>query len=523
MAINGQDIQYGPWTGGVWYSKPEEDVREDELSSMENVRIQAAGACEKRPGTVSYKSADNIATDPTVTMLAEFVVPPSTTYVVMVCDTVFYLYSGGWSDITNGLTITAGDDNTFEWAVDEGTGVLMMTNNVDVPIKYGGPNKDFGGGAGIPAVVDVDSRFTTAEHVAHWDNRAWWGNVDTNYDRLWYTDIGDIDTVGATSFYQFGHPITALVTTRNALTVHTTGGIFTMIPTGNSQIPYQQQQRTSRAAINGRANVVLPGDIQLILRKDGIYQWDGGDDLEKKSFALDLGYWPELVTDRLSQAFAVYYPLEAEAWFWLPYGTSQTEMNHIMVYSQRHDCWFGPYTGSTSHFFRNCAALVDQKPHAGTLSTSGDIGGKIEDHAPVNVYNDDDDTAGGTAIRSYFRTGAPAPSGSAQRIRWLHTRTYYDSTGNYDVTVTQESSGVSGTTETVNMAGGGFLLDTDKTDEGELGTVRMLAQDTDLSEYDPHSSLKYTNNSIDQLFRIRRCHPVFKVLGRKRRVTAGVS
>jgi len=67
------------------------------------------------------------------------------------------------------------------------------------------------------------------------------------------------------------------------------------------------------------------------------------------------------------------------------------------------------------------------------------------------------------------------------------------------------------------------LLDTDKTDEGELGTVRMLAQDTDLSEYDPHSSLKYTNNSIDQLFRIRRCHPVFKVLGRKRRVTAGVS
>ena len=53
MAIDGEDIQLGPWTGGVWYSRPEEDVAEDEISSMENVRIQPAGACEKRPGTVS--------------------------------------------------------------------------------------------------------------------------------------------------------------------------------------------------------------------------------------------------------------------------------------------------------------------------------------------------------------------------------------------------------------------------------------------------------------------------------------
>ena len=514
MAIRAGDIQYGPWTGGVWYSRPEEDVAVEEISAMENTRIQAAGAVEKRLGTASYKSAANISLDPTLTMCAQFTVPPSTEYVVIVAGTAIYKYASGWSPITGSVTVTAGDDYTFEWAADEGSGTLFATNGYDVPFKWTG--------SGNAAVVDVDSRFDRADHVAHWDNRVWWGSTGTDYDRLWFSDTADIDTVGATSFYQFGHRITALVSTRNALSVHTSGGIFTMVPTGNSQIPYQQQQRTSRAALHGRAVVVLPGDRQLMVREDGIYEWDGGDDVEKKSFALDLGYWPHLNDSRLVESFSLYYPAEAEAWFWVPYGTGQTEMNQIIVYSDRHDCWFGPYSGSGAYFDRNCAALIDQTPHAGTLDSSGDIGGKLEDHAPANTYNDDDDTSDGTAIRAYFRTGAPAPSGSAERVRWLYSRTYFDATGDYNITVNQESSGISGTTRTLNVAGGGFILNSSKTDEEELGTVRMLAQDLDMSEYDPHSSLKFTNNSRDELFRIRRTHPVYKDIGKKRRVKAGV-
>ena len=55
MAIRAGDIQYGPWTGGVWYSRPEEDVAVEEIATMENMRIQAAGAVEKRLGMASYK------------------------------------------------------------------------------------------------------------------------------------------------------------------------------------------------------------------------------------------------------------------------------------------------------------------------------------------------------------------------------------------------------------------------------------------------------------------------------------
>lgn len=525
MAIRGDDAQQGPWTGGVWYSRPEEDIAPDEISSMENMRLQAAAACEKRLGSASYESAAAIVGNPTVTMLAEFTVPPSTTHVVAVMGTAIYEYSSGWSAITGALTVTAGDDNTFEWAVDEATGTILATNGVDAPWKWTG--------TGNAAAASLSSRFTTAEHVAFWDNKVWWGNTDTDYDRVWRSDTADIDTIGANSFHQYGHPVTALVPTRNSLTVHTTGGIYTVTPTGNVDVPYQIQQRTGRenqggvragrAAIDGRSVVVLPGDRQMFIRNDGVYLWDGGDEVEKKSYQLDLGYWPELVASRLPMAFAIYWPTESEAWFWLPYGTGQTEMNHIMIYSDRFDCWFGPFTGADAYFYRNCAALIDAKPHAGTLNSSGSIGGKVENHAPVNTYNDDDGSASGAAIRSYFRTGAQAPEGSGTRLRWLHTRTYYDATGNFDVTVDQESSGVTGTSETLNMSGGGFILDQGKLDEDELGTVRMLAQDTDLSEYDPHSSLKFTNNAIDEFFRIRRTHPTFKIIGRKRRVGAGVS
>ncbi len=58
MAIrNGDPIQLGPWTGGVRYDKPTEDLEITELASMTNTRIGAAGPVEGRPGTASDSSA----------------------------------------------------------------------------------------------------------------------------------------------------------------------------------------------------------------------------------------------------------------------------------------------------------------------------------------------------------------------------------------------------------------------------------------------------------------------------------
>lgn len=516
MAIReADDIQLGPWgeDGGARYDLPAEDMLATEIADMDNVRISTAGAIETRLGSASYKATASIATNPTLTLAAQFVANPSTSHILIIAGAVIYKYSAGWSDITGGLTVTAADDNTFEWC--DANGVLYAINGADVPIKWTG--------TGDATAAGISARFSDAEHIAFWDNRVWYGNADTTYDKLWYTDTGDAETIAATSFRNFGSAITGLEPSKDFLAVHCKNGIHTLRPTGNSEIPYQQVQMTSRATICGRGILTLPNEDQIFIRDDGFYRWDGGEEAEKISHSLDLGYWPDVnsgPSGRLHQAHSVYYPDEGESWFWLPKDTD-TNNTEIMIYSDRHEIWFGPYTGTGSYYQRNCSAMIDQKPHAGTYNGSGSIGGKLEDHAPATVFNDDDNSASGTAIEHYFRTAAPSPDSSAERLRWRYARTYYDSLGDFDLTVTQESSGVTGTSEILHT-NGGFTLGTDMVDVGKLGAVRMLSQDTEMSEYDPHSSLKFALSTLNQHFRIRRTHLVYTPIGHKRKRQAGV-
>ena len=518
MAIRNSDsIQYGPFIDGVFYDRDEEDVAEAGISSMQNMRVQAAGAVETRLGSKSYQGLAGISLAPSVTMCCEFIVPPTTKYVVIVAGNKIYKYaSGAWVDISGTVSITVDDDATFEWA--DANGTLYATNGSDSPWKWTGSSV-----AVVVPSSTTDRVASGAEHIAFWDNRLWYGNQGTNYDRVWYSDIANPDTVGASSFYNLGSQVTGLMPMQNSLTIHTESGIHTLVPTGNATIPYQLQQRTHEGTVSGRAIVRLPQNRQLMIRNDGIYMWEGGDDIEKKTYNLDLNYWPSLIKSRFKQSFGLYFPEENEAWFWVPHGTGQVGMNHIIVYSDKYDMWYGPYNGSGAYFTRNCAALVDDKPHAGTLNDSGNVGGKLEDHWPAGVWNDDDNSSAGALLNQYFVTGAPAPEGSDSRVRWRYARTYYDATGNFEVTVTQESSGLSGTTNSINMAGGGFTLNDDKLDEATLGTVRMLSRDTDLTEYDPHTSLKFSNAVLNNFFRIRRTHPVFSKIGRKRKPKPGVS
>ena len=109
------------------------------------------------------------------------------------------------------------------------------------------------------------------------------------------------------------------------------------------------------------------------------------------------------------------------------------------------------------------------------------------------------------------------------RLRWLYSRTYFDESGDYDVTVTQESGGLTSVTGLLNLVGSGFVLDTDKVDVGKLGSLRMVSADLDMSGYDPQSSLQFTNNNNNETFRVRHTHLQYLPIGRMRKSKAGVS
>ena len=491
MAIQADTVQYGPWTDGVLYSNAVEDVSRSGLSDMFNMRVGSSGQVETRSGTASYQSASALAGAPTITLATEYKPNASTTHTVIAAGSALYYYNSGWSAITGSLTITAGDTNTFESANCNGT--LVATNGVNPPWKWSGSSN--------ATALDVDSRFTTAKHLAWFDNRLWLANTNANTSQLWYSDIGDIETWGATSFYNFQAAITAIVPAQNALIVHTLDGIFTLIPTGNTTIPYHRQQRTVEAAIDGLSTVSLPADVQLFLQPDGVYSWSGGSQVEKISHQLDNGYWPKLNTSALENSIALRYPDANEVWFFLPYGTTQTKPNHVMVYNTRFTCWSGPFEFSAG---RASAGLIAEKPHAGGYD------GLLYD---MDIGTNDN----GSAIPWSFSTGAPAPFGSDVRLRWLYARTYFDGAGNYYSTVTQDSSGLIGTTEQLSLKSDAFVLGADALGTGALNTTRMIGRDTNLTGYDPHSSLSYSNGGLNQGATFRRIHLQFKPVGRKRR------
>ena len=501
MPLTADSLQLGPFHGGVRYDLPVEEVKAHELSDMNNTRVGTGGQVEQRFGTDSFHDLVAVNSGATITMCAQFNSTATVDHEIIVAGNKIYDYSSSvWTDRTGGLTITAGNDNTFEWVNANGT--LVATNGVNPPFKTAG--------AANATLLDLDSMFTVPRHIAWFDNRLWLGNVSGATFQLWFSDTADIETWGATSFFNFDGIITGVIPTQNALTVHTTNGIYALYPSGNATLPYNPQKITTNAGIDGRAIVALPDDLQVMVLKDGVYEWRGGSTLQKVSDALDGGYWPKLDSSRLFKSFAVRFPQEDEIWFFLPYKgetTSQTAMNHIMVYNYRKrtqinaknvGVWHGPYSG----FTRASAALIDYKVHAGGLN------GILYDHDDAGKSDD------GVAIAASFSTGAPAPLGADVKVRWLTARHFFDAKGSYEMDVFQEGQELDGSLEKLDLSGPGFTLDVDLLDEGFLFSQTQQSMDLSLLGYAPECSLRYSHGIAGEDFTIRRAIMRYKPLGR---------
>ena len=500
--IKGDAMTLGPWHRGVFYNLPPEEVPADGLSDMENVRVGQAGQCEKRPGCASYQSAAVLSGTPapTLTLSCQLDLSTGTSHVVIAAGTALYKYSSGWSAITGSTTITAGDDNVFDWANANDT--LVICNGVDTAaIKWTG--------TGDAAALDVDARFTNAARVAWWDNRLWLGRVSGALDRVYYSATGDIETWAAADFKAAGMPITGLAPLDDLLAVHTEKGIWAITATGNSSIPYEIHQVTQRGSLSGRGIVTLPGLRQLMVLRDGIYRWDKEDGtVTKISYALDDAYWPTLNKARLKMVFGVYCPDTNEVWYMLPYGTSQTNLNQLMIYGEyEHEDeekyrWYGPWKGGTA-YERNCGGLIADKPHLGSYAGF--------------LYDMDTGTNDvSTAVAAHFTTGwvQPDPESPELQNRWLFCRTYYDGTGYYPVVAGQRNEDGTGTTKSFTVQGSGFVLGTSRLGDAMQGR-QMAFADTPLLGYGSHMGMLYSNGAADQTFSVRRALVHYRGLGRK--------
>ena len=516
MAIRGESLQLGPWTGGVNFAVPAEDLTPNDIFDGQNVRIGVGGEVTKRGGSEPYNGSA-ISGSPTITALGEQRFSASSEKGFVIAGTKFFEdnLSGTLTDRTAaGTSITAGNDNTFQTVNANGT--LIATNGVasDDIIKWtaaGGDTADLGG---------YTSRFSTAVAVDFFDNRLWFGNLTGSSgttDRIWRSDTADIETYGANSFHRFGEEITAVKKIGNGLAVHTLNGIYLLVPTGNAATPYRQIQRANTGTISERSVVTVQipntGEVQLYIRRDGIYLFNG-DSAQKISWKLDgARYWDTINGDRLHKSHAVVYPNRNEVWFFVPHGASQVTMNHHIVFDYVRQIFYPPFLGIA----RNSSGVINDVPHCGGLSD-----GYVYKHESTNIYDNDGSTSSG--IDAFFETAAPSPMGTDVRLRWLFARTGYDVEGNDEVTIGYSSPGIVSEFTTFTQEGGFDAIETDFeigssaiAGEGSLSSV-----DTDLSGYDSNVKMRYGNANTSETFTIRRVMLVYKPVGRVRKEKAGI-
>jgi hypothetical protein len=409
-----------------------------------------------------------------------------------IAGTAFYeYYSGTPTARTGGLTITAGDDNTYSWA--DANGSLVATNNVsgDSLIRWTAAG-------GNIVVWDVDSRFTTALCVEWWDNRAWAGNLSSGTKRVWRSDTLDETTWGATAFFTMDTLVTGIKAFDNALAIHTDRTITLLTPTGNAAIPYSVTHKAIPGTVSERGIVTLPTAEQHYIRKDGIYSFSGGTFAEKISSDLDGSrFWDLVFASRIQQAHAVVYHTTNEVWWTIPIDSS-ADMNATIIYDYLRRIWYGPYEGVT----RNCSAIIDDKPH---------LGGYDNGQAFTHDHTANDN---GIAIDAWFSTAALSPISASSEERWEYARHFFDATGGHDISAEQLSPTISSATETFAQGGSFAAIGVFQIGVSAIaGSDNMQFADRQLVGSDPWTRIRYRNANAGEGFTIRRTHLNYSHIG----------
>jgi hypothetical protein len=514
MPIRGEPHLTGPWNNGVIYALTSEEVPLFALYAMQNVEVGFAGELRKRLGSdLVNTSALNSAATMTAIGKHEFNAT-SAAYFAIVGDKFYEDIESTPVDRTGGLTITAGDDNTWHFADASGTLIGHNGVNGDSLVKW--PAE----GGNISA-LDVDSRFTWANWWAFWDGRPWAANSSGGVARCNYGSNVDIETWGVNDYFTQTTDITGIAPLGDeAMVLHGKNQIALLSPTQITDTPYQRYGRGTKGTISGRALICVPGPggecWQLFPRREGIFKYDGRGEATKISYQLDgIRYWDNINADRLHKSFAIHYAKKNCVWFYLPYGDGQINMNHIMIYDYSKEMWYGPYVNGVI-LERFCGALINDLPHFG-----GDDGFM---YIHEKNENDDDGTTE-NKIDGWAQISGKAPLGNDVKVRWLHAVIDTQILANSNIAVTQFSQDTATNYFSFAQHGGFDTIGVSFQVGVSKITGGMLTESVDMKlyGYGPQSQLEIRNQEANQPFAIRTITQVYKTIGRQRKHSAGIS
>lgn len=199
-AVNAQvsSPQYDMFDGGLNIRDFWHTIKDNELTVANNIRLDEGGVVRRRGGwtklvSTAVGSAGNLIGLVHGSWLVSGVL---TRYVVVTDGTkVFWLNSASWTDITGGVVMAPGTTTLVSFA--QMNNLLVGFDGTNAPWTWDGLAGSISLLSGSPPIGNMG---------IVWQNRLFFAGKGTARTRLYYSDVGDPATWGASSFMDVPSP-----------------------------------------------------------------------------------------------------------------------------------------------------------------------------------------------------------------------------------------------------------------------------------------------------------------------------
>jgi hypothetical protein len=273
-------VPYRSNAGGLNSSFSPTSLQDNESSALLNIDFDKSGAFKKRGG---YTQLNTSAANSGAAWngLIWFEKSNGSSYLIGTCGnkileaTSLTQAASPFTDRTNSLTITAGNNNHTSFAIHLDT--VIGTNGVNPPWTAAG-------GAGANAMT-VPADLTTAKYVCVFSNFTFLANVTVNgtvhKSRLYWSAIDSISTWSSSDFRDVskndGQEITGISVLGETLVIFKNRSIWLGFFTGDSDIPFIfRKSRSNVGCISGGSVQEVENGL-LFLSSDGYYYFDGNN------------------------------------------------------------------------------------------------------------------------------------------------------------------------------------------------------------------------------------------------------
>lgn len=464
-------------------------LKDNEASDLQNIDFSVNGAFYKRNG---YETVNSSAfnSGATCTSLYWYETASSNFLVGTFGDKIAKMddFDGTWDDITGGLTVTAGDNNLFQWVTFNGK--VYGTNNVDPPVKWDGTSN--------MTAWTVVTGLTDALAIEQFENYMFMGNVlvssNRRATRLYWSSLDDAETWDAADFVEIGlddgQEITALKALGDRLVIFKERSIYIGLFTGDPEIPFVFKKTQSSVGAISRHSIQEINNGLVFLSYDGLYFFDGITSTK--------------ISDRINTTLQGYskgrfqyavsgYQREFNR-YWIAFTSSGSSQHDRVITWDTLNNAFSVYVGHTPNAFETLEINGEERIYF------GDYAG-FAYRADTGTSDNPEGTA--TAISAYFKTRWFDFGDQANQKAIPQIVIYYEysaSTLNFSYSYDLEEGDQN--TQSFDLEALGAKWDAANWDEATWGVSGGSFRRRDLDGRGRLIRFKFANETLDEVFQI---------------------